>query len=245
MIRDRIKELRRVPARELVANPRNWRTHPRQQQDALRGILAEVGYADALLARELPDGRLMLIDGHLRAETTPDQEVPVLVLDIDDVDADKILATLNPLSGMAEADFQKLDELLGTIEIESASVMAMLENVWRDAQRALQVDNDDFIRSIPKMELMPYEHYDYVLVLARTTHQWEQLCELLGVDKVDASIVPAKSMKKIGLGRCISAERLIRLLCGVANPNRDTEPAEGRASLATCAQPPNGDSVRG
>ena len=69
-IRDRIKELRRVRASELLPNPKNWRTHPVAQQDALRGVLAEVGYADALIARETPEG-LMLVDGHLRAETTP------------------------------------------------------------------------------------------------------------------------------------------------------------------------------
>jgi len=70
-IRDRIKELRRVRAKDLLPNPRNWRVHPKVQAAALRGLLAEVGYAGALLARELPDGKLQLIDGHLRAETTP------------------------------------------------------------------------------------------------------------------------------------------------------------------------------
>jgi hypothetical protein len=57
-IRDRIKELRRIPACHLRPNPKNWRVHPQNQQDALRGVLAEVGYADALVARELPDGSL-------------------------------------------------------------------------------------------------------------------------------------------------------------------------------------------
>ena len=45
MIRDRIRELRRVPASQLAPNPNNWRTHPPAQLDALRGVLAEVGYA--------------------------------------------------------------------------------------------------------------------------------------------------------------------------------------------------------
>src|SRR5437879_4882851 len=75
-IRDRIKELRRVRARDLRPNPKNWRRHPKLQADAMRGVLAEIGYADTLLVRELPDGTLMLIDGHLRAEMTPDVEVP-------------------------------------------------------------------------------------------------------------------------------------------------------------------------
>lgn len=81
-IRDRIKELRRVPARELLPNPKNWRRHPKAQTEALRDLLTEVGYADALLARELPDGKLMLLDGHLRKASTPDAQVPVLVLDV-------------------------------------------------------------------------------------------------------------------------------------------------------------------
>src|SRR3990170_1231517 len=110
-VRDRIKELRRVRAAELRPNPRNWRTHPSQQQDALRGVLAEVGYADALLARELPDGSLMLVDGHLRAETTPEAIVPVLVLDVDEQEADKILLTLDPLAAMATASRDQLQAL--------------------------------------------------------------------------------------------------------------------------------------
>src|SRR5713226_8097073 len=101
-IRDRIKELRRVRAKDLVPNPKNWRRHPKAQAAALRGLLAEVGYADALLVRELTDGRLMIIDGHLRADTTPDYLVPVLVLDVTEEEADKILLTLDPLAAMAE-----------------------------------------------------------------------------------------------------------------------------------------------
>src|SRR3990172_9302985 len=111
-IRDRIKEFRRVKASELRPHPNNWRTHPSAQQDALRGVLAEIGYAGALLARELPDGSLELIDGHLRAETTPEAMVPVLVLDVDEAEADKILLTHDPLSAMATASQDQLQALL-------------------------------------------------------------------------------------------------------------------------------------
>jgi len=128
-IRDRIKELRRVPAAELQPNPKNWRTHPKAQQDALKGVLAEIGYADALLARETPEGGLMLIDGHLRAETTPDAVVPVLVLDVDEAEAAMILATLDPLSAMADADAGKLNELLHEVKTGSAALGDMLSKL--------------------------------------------------------------------------------------------------------------------
>ena len=113
-IRDRVKELRRVRASELLPNPRNWRRHPRAQRDALEGMLSEVGYADALLARETPEG-LMLVDGHLRAETTPDMTVPVLVLDVKEEEADKLIATLDPLAAMAEADTEALAALVSEL----------------------------------------------------------------------------------------------------------------------------------
>lgn len=103
-IRDRIKELRRIRAGDLVPNPKNWRVHTKAQQEALCGLLKEVGYADALLVRELEDGRLIIIDGHLRAQTTPDIEVPVLLLYVTAEEADLILVTLDPLAAMAESN---------------------------------------------------------------------------------------------------------------------------------------------
>src|ERR1700741_894372 len=53
-IRDRIKELRRVRARDLLPNPKNWRDHPEIQRRALRAQLNDIGYANALIARQLP-----------------------------------------------------------------------------------------------------------------------------------------------------------------------------------------------
>lgn len=128
-IRDRIKELRRVRASELRPNPRNWRTHPDRQRDALRGVLAEIGYADALLARELPDGSLELVDGHLRAETTPDLEVPVLVLDLSEQEAAKLLVLLDPLAGLAESDSDALAQLLAGVETDNEAIRQLLDDL--------------------------------------------------------------------------------------------------------------------
>jgi DNA modification methylase len=132
-IRDRISELRRVPASELRPNPKNWRTHPKAQADALKGVLAEVGIADAVLARELEDGTLMLLDGHLRVETMGDQILPVLVLDVDEAEGDKVLATLDPLAAMAESDAAKLDAILREVDTGSPELQQMLSDLAEDA----------------------------------------------------------------------------------------------------------------
>lgn len=132
-IRNRIVEYKTVEACELHPNPKNWRTHPKAQQDALRGLLADVGIAGAVLARKLPDGSLMLIDGHLRAETMPDQKIPVLVLDVNEAEADKLLATLDPIAAMAESDAGRLDTLLRNVNTGNEALQAMLVKTHDDS----------------------------------------------------------------------------------------------------------------
>lgn len=163
-IRDRIKQLRRVRASELLPHPKNWRTHPAAQSDALRGVLAEVGYADALLVRELADGRLQLIDGHLRAETTPDVEVPVLVLDVDAEEAEKILLTLDPLAALATTDRERLEELLGRNEFDHPAVTEMLNGLNRES-------TSDSWSEKPEVEIP--EAYQVVVECENETQQRE------------------------------------------------------------------------
>src|ERR1700680_82041 len=132
-IRDRIRELRRVTASELIQNPKNWRRHPKEQAAAMAGMLKEIGYADALLARETPEG-LMLIDGHLRRDTTPDQVVPVLILDVTEEEADKILLTLDPLAGLATIGPESLQSLTDLVEWSSEDLAATLKPLWPEAE---------------------------------------------------------------------------------------------------------------
>jgi ParB-like chromosome segregation protein Spo0J len=148
-IRNRVKSLRMVPASDLRPNPKNWRTHPKAQADALRGVLAEVGLADACLARELPDGSLMLIDGHLRAETLGDGDVPVLILDVNEAEADKILATLDPLAAMADSDAAKFEELLHTVNTSSQALQELIAEtaaqagLYEDLDKPLSEEGDE------------------------------------------------------------------------------------------------------
>ena len=111
---DRITELRRVRAGDLRPDPRNWRLHPDRQRDALQAALDAIGIADAVLARETPDG-LVLVDGHLRAGLDPDAILPVLVLDLDEDEAGAVIATLDPLAALAESNGPALTNLLDTM----------------------------------------------------------------------------------------------------------------------------------
>src|SRR5438552_10124345 len=102
-IRHRIKDHRRVRAGDLMPHEWNFRTHPAGQRAALEALYREVGFARSLLAYELPDGRLKLIDGHLRRDLDPDMEVEVEILDVSEEEARTLLLSIDPLAALAES----------------------------------------------------------------------------------------------------------------------------------------------
>src|SRR5215475_14235789 len=111
-IRNRIKAHRRVRAGDLVPHEWNFRLHPELQKAALQALYREIGFARSLLAYELPDGRLKLIDGHLRRDLDPDLEVDVEVLDVNDDEARALLLSIDPLAALAQTQQQLHQRLL-------------------------------------------------------------------------------------------------------------------------------------
>jgi hypothetical protein len=112
-----------MEADSLTDNPANWRKHPQAQSDALRDVIAEVGWAGCLLYNERTS---RLLDGHLRKKVAAGQRVPVLVGDWSEDQEKKILATLDPIAAMAEADRDQLDALLRDVQTGSAAIAGML-----------------------------------------------------------------------------------------------------------------------
>jgi hypothetical protein len=130
--RNRIKDHRRVRAGDLVPHELNPRLHSEAQRAALAALYEEVGFARSLLAYELADGRLKLIDGHLRQSMRPDMEVDVEVLDVDDDEARALLLSLDPLAALADYDADKLDALRSITDADSDA----LTNLWRSIASA-------------------------------------------------------------------------------------------------------------
>ena len=123
-IRNRIKRHARVRAGDLVPHEWNFRAHPEGQKSALEAIYREVGFARSLLAYELPDGRLKLIDGHLRRDLDPGMEVEVEVLDVTEEEARALLLSIDPLAALAQTQEQLRDRLMELAPADSDELRA-------------------------------------------------------------------------------------------------------------------------
>src|SRR5271169_2318995 len=101
---------------QLLANPKNWRIHPKAQRDALNGVLREVGWVQDVIVNKRTG---FVLDGHARVALaiTAGERVPVVYVDLSEREEALILATLDPLSAMATADEDLLAELVGALEV--------------------------------------------------------------------------------------------------------------------------------
>lgn len=114
---------------QLLANPQNFRTHPKNQQDTLAGVLSEVGVVQNVIVNKRTG---FVVDGHLRISLAMREQqptVPVTYVDLSPAEESLILATLDPISAMATADRDKLDELLRDVSTGDAAVMQMLSDL--------------------------------------------------------------------------------------------------------------------
>lgn len=118
---------------QLLAHPDNFRVHPKHQQDALAGVLAEVGVVQNILVNRTT-GRL--IDGHLRVSLAlrdGQPSVPVTYVELSEAEERLVLATLDPIAALATTDAAKLDALLRDVSTGEAAVQAMLAGLAEEA----------------------------------------------------------------------------------------------------------------
>jgi len=152
--RDRIVGLIRVRGDRILPHPKNFRTHPENQKDALRGALADVGIGDALIVVPADEAQVrevaalkgaerdawlrsfdasgadvLLLDGHLRAEEIRDQPIPVLVLDLNPREQAEFLALFDPLGDLAGFDREKYLSLAEDFNSTNAAVQALVADL--------------------------------------------------------------------------------------------------------------------
>jgi len=208
-IKDRIKELRRVRACDLIPNAKNWRVHSNQQKEALTALLTEVGFAGAEIARELPDGTLELIDGHARAEIAGDAEVPVLILDVTEEEADKILATYDPIGELADRNEEKLTLLLDQVATDSESLAEMLREMLPEVIVPSENEENVKAKTVFEQSVQLKPKREYIVVICDDASEKDWLNEILGLQMVRRGGYKADSpFDAKSLERVVTVQRL-------------------------------------
>ena len=117
---------------QLLANPRNWRIHPQHQQDALAGVLKEIGWVQDVIVNRRTG---FVVDGRLRVALAlryQQSTVPVKYVDLSDAEEVLVLATLDPIGAMAGRDDEKLHELIADANPQDAELKKLLAAVEAD-----------------------------------------------------------------------------------------------------------------
>ncbi len=166
-VRNRITGHRRVRAGDLVPHEMNYRLHSEHQRAALQALYEEIGFARSLLAYELPDGRLKLIDGHLRRDLDPDLEVDVEILDVNDAEARLLLLSIDPLAALAQTNVETHARLRELTPSRSSAVKAL----WDETAR-----NQTKVETLLSKAAAPIQEQFLILVECRDEeHQVELL----------------------------------------------------------------------
>ena len=123
-----IRELVWVDPKTIDDNPMNWREHPTRQKQAIGASIKANGWAGTLIFNETT-GRL--VDGHARKDVAIKagvKSVPVLLGNWTEEQEKHLLATLDPLTAMAETDADALQKLTESLEEDEEHLKDVEEN---------------------------------------------------------------------------------------------------------------------
>ncbi len=127
----------------LLANPQNWRLHPKEQTTALTGSLTELGWIAPVIVNETTQH---VVDGHARigeAIARGEPTVPVAYVSLTEDQERLALATFDPIAAMAGTDQKMLDDLLAGLVTEEDGLSDLLESLASEQPKQLNEDDAD------------------------------------------------------------------------------------------------------
>lgn len=128
--KNRIVENGVLPANEFTPHELNARRHPEEQRAALVGSLNEIGWVAPVVV-SAKSGKIL--DGHARVEEAlalgPETPVPYVLVNVTEAQERIILATLDPITAMADYEKQVLDGLLREVGTGEAALQQLLADL--------------------------------------------------------------------------------------------------------------------
>lgn len=142
-MQSRIVSAKKINPRELVANDKNWRTHPPKQRRLMGDVLGELGFLQHVVVNKTT-GRI--IDGHMRVELAIEagaKTVPVAFVELTEAEELKALATFDPIGDLAGIDRDQLNAVLSICETESEELQSFFDKLAEVPERFDFLSDDD------------------------------------------------------------------------------------------------------
>ena len=205
-----------VDIEKVTGHPRNPNKHGGEQVKLLAKIIKASGWRNPICVSNRSG---FVIKGHARlmaARVLGVTHVPVEYQDYaTEAEEYNDMIADNRIAELAERDMSIIKDLLEELDT-GANDMDLTGYDEAEIERLMTETPKDGL-TIKQLELYPYEHYDYVIVMADKVQDWEWLAEFCELEKVDGR--NPKSGAKIGLCRAIKASKLIEKIQGLINEN--------------------------
>jgi len=216
---------------QLLANPFNFRTHSRFQQDTMLSVMAEIGWIQDVIVN-LTTGHV--IDGHMRiilAMRHEESTVPVVYVKLTEEEEKIVLATYDHIGGMAGTDHELFDQLLEDMKPQDDNLRKILDGL--SPKRNKNPLADDITEEAMSPEL--FERQDYLVISFDSEFDWQAACKLLGIDLVVSQPVGKRTLRQRGLSRVITGKAFLgKVQNGTNHSTGSVDSVEGQlAQLKT------------
>ena len=193
-----------VSPHELIAHDSNWREHPPEQVAAMSSILQRIGVVQRIVVNERT-GRVL--DGHMRVQLAMDEGVetiPIVRVDLSEEEERRVLASFDTVGALAEANNERLAELLAELSAAGDEGLEALAEEMRE-RWAIFEEEENFLPDVEaeyaehdghRQQGTPYEGENlvtYQIYLIESEHEQftdavRALQETWGIDTESATV---------------------------------------------------------
>lgn len=184
-----------------------------EQRKALKESLKRFGLVEPLVYNKRTG---TLVGGHQRLSVLEEEgvkEVPVVVVDLEVQEEKALNIALNSREISGEFEFTKLAEQLDELQenLPDAFDQLRLFALKGEGQVVGEEQEGSKLSGVgngehPDMELQPYEHHDYIVLVFRDQRDFMKAVSHFKIQMVNYSFV---AKKRVGLGRCIDGKKYL------------------------------------
>ena len=207
-------KIKKMKIADLEINEENPRKIDKRNRIGLEQSIKRYGYLGGIVYNQKSK---KIVGGNQKLSILKElgkTEVDVIVVNLNAKDEKALNLALNNLGIQGEFT-EGVQDILEDLKANAPDLYDELRLFEIDFDMDFEEPNldgldeeTDHLDMYQRMDLQPFEHYDYVVIMADNLQDWEFMREFFNLKKVDMSI--GEKGKKIGIGRAVKAKEFIK-----------------------------------